>query len=97
MKRSGSGVQQGLYALVAKWERRGLQNLYRVGSIPTQCSNLGMPMAKSNRHAGQFDLRGKKTLRLRCKCCTVEDFRDKLNTKEVKKYLRSTEVVARLS
>ena len=54
-------------------------------------------MAKSNRHAGEFDLRGKKTLRLRCKCCEVQDFREKLTTKEVKKYLRSTEVVARLS
>ena len=54
-------------------------------------------MAKSNKHAGQFDLRGKKTLRLRCKCCEVQDFREKLTTKEIKKYLRSTEVVARLS
>jgi hypothetical protein len=44
-----------------------------------------MSMAKSNRHAGQFDLRGKKTLRLRCKCCTVEDFRDKLETARIKK------------
>ena len=54
-------------------------------------------MTKSNKHAGQFDLRGKKTLRLRCKCCTVEDFRDKLETARIKKYLRSTAVVARLS
>ena len=82
---------------MAKWERRGLQNLYRVGSIPTQCSKQGMAMAKSNLHAGEFDLRGKKTLRLRCKCCEVQDFREKLNLKEVKKYLRSTEVVARVS
>ena len=45
-------------------------------------------MTKSNKHAGQFDLRGKKTLRLRCKCCTVEDFRDKLKKKEVIKEMK---------
>ena len=54
-------------------------------------------MAKSNRHAGQFDLKGKKTLRLRCKCCTVDDMREQIETREIKKYLRSTAVVARLS
>lgn len=44
-------------------------------------------MAKSNRHAGQFNLRGKKTLRLRCKCCEVQDFRNKLETARVRKEL----------
>lgn len=52
-------------------------------------------MAKSNKHAGEFDLRGKKTLRLRCKCCTVEDFRDKIKTKEIKKELKYTCVAQR--
>ena len=45
-------------------------------------------MAKSNLHAGEFDLRGKKTLRLRCKCCEIQDFRDKIIAKRVKKELK---------
>ena len=54
-------------------------------------------MAKSNRHAGQFDLRGKKTLRLRCKCCEVQDFRDKLETARVKKEIKAAREVSAIS
>ena len=45
-------------------------------------------MAKSNKNAGQFDLRGKKTLRLRCKCCEVQDFRDSIDTIRIKREIR---------
>ena len=88
-----------LYAPVPDWEWGGLQNRYEsgVGSIPTRCSNQGMSMAKSNRHAGQFDLRGKKTLRLRCKCCEVQDFRDKLETARVRKELNAAREVSAIS
>lgn len=54
-------------------------------------------MAKSNRNAGQFDLKGKKTLRLRCKCCTVDDMRDKLNSKEAVKAVREVLAISSLS
>ena len=47
-------------------------------------------MAKSNKQAGQFDLRGKKTLRLRCKCCEVQDFRDKIETIRIKREIKET-------
>ena len=50
---------------------------------------IGNTMSKSNRHAGQFDLRGKKSLRLRCKCCVVEDFRDKFLKKEHSKEIKA--------
>jgi hypothetical protein len=45
-------------------------------------------MAKSNRNAGQFDLRGKKTLRLRCKCCEIQDFRDRIETIRTRREIR---------
>ena len=54
-------------------------------------------MAKSNLHAGEFDLRGKKTLRLRCKCCEVQDFRDKLETARVKKEIKAAREVLAIS
>jgi len=45
-------------------------------------------MAKSNKHAGQFDLRGKKTLRLRCKCCEVQDFRSRIETVRIRREIK---------
>jgi uncharacterized protein YlbG (UPF0298 family) len=45
-------------------------------------------MAKSNLHAGNFNLRGKKYKLLYCRCCTVQDFRDKLKKKEVIKEMK---------
>ena len=57
-------------------------------------------MPKTNQHAGQFNLRGKKTALLNCKCCVVSDLREELEAKRIKKelkYLRSTAVVAELS
>ena len=48
-------------------------------------------MAKSNKHAGQFDLRGKKTLRLRCKCCEVQDFRGTIETRRIKREMKVEE------
>ena len=45
-------------------------------------------MAKSNEHAGQFDLRGKKTLRLRCKCCEVQDFRATIEKRRTKREIK---------
>ena len=54
-------------------------------------------MAKSNRNAGQFDLKGKKTLRLCCKCCTVQDFRDKLDSARVKKEIKAAREVLAIS
>ena len=54
-------------------------------------------MTKSNLHAGQFDLRGKKTLRLRCKCCEVQDFREKLESARVKKEIKAAREVLAIS
>lgn len=39
---------------------------------------------KSHIRAGQFKLRGKKFALLTCKCCSVEDFRDKYRNKLAK-------------
>lgn len=43
---------------------------------------------KSHKIAGQFNLRGKAFKMLRCKCCSVEDFRwreaEKLSKREIK-------------
>jgi hypothetical protein len=51
-------------------------------------------MAKSNKYAGQFNLRGKKTLRLRCCCCVCQDMRERIEKirirreiKEMKEYV----------
>lgn len=46
-------------------------------------------MAKSNLHAGNFNLRGKKYKLLRCGCCSVENFKDKLKKKETFKEIRN--------
>ena len=37
---------------------------------------------KSNKHAGQFKLRGKKTAHLTCGCCTIENWKDDCRRKE---------------
>ena len=42
-------------------------------------------MAKSNLHAGNFNLRGKKYKLLYCRCCSVQNFKDKLNKKQAMK------------
>jgi hypothetical protein len=46
-------------------------------------------MVKSLRNAGDFNLRGKKTHLASCKCCTVEDFRDRELEKEHLKEMKS--------
>jgi hypothetical protein len=48
-------------------------------------------MAKSNKHAGQFDLRGKKTLRLWCRCCEVRDLRGTIETVRIKREMKAEE------
>lgn len=40
---------------------------------------------KSNRHAGQFKLRGKKSAMLTCGCCTIENWKDDCRKKEMLK------------
>lgn len=40
---------------------------------------------KSHPHAGKFNLKGKKYKLLSCKCCVVQDFRDREKNKEDKK------------
>lgn len=40
---------------------------------------------KSNKHAGQFKLRGKKSALLSCKCCTVENWKEDCRKKEAEK------------
>lgn len=40
---------------------------------------------KSNQHAGQFNLKGKKCKNLSCGCCIVENFKDKEEIKRIKK------------
>lgn len=47
-------------------------------------------MVKSLKRAGNFNLRGKKTHRARCKCCTVEDFRDRELKREHEKEMKDT-------
>ena len=43
---------------------------------------------KSNKHAGQFKLRGKKTALLSCKCCTVENWKQECMEKDKEKEKR---------
>ena len=45
-------------------------------------------MAKSNKHAGQFNLKGKKTLNLSCQCCTCDDLRDKIEKKRIQREIK---------
>jgi hypothetical protein len=40
---------------------------------------------KSNKHAGQFKLRGKKQILLTCKCCTVENWKEECRKREAEK------------
>jgi hypothetical protein len=39
-------------------------------------------MAKSHPTAGQHNLKGKKSKRLSCGCCIVQDFREELQEKD---------------
>jgi hypothetical protein len=45
---------------------------------------------KSHLRAGEFNLKGKKEMLLRCRCCTVQDFRnhevEKQTIKEIRDY-----------
>ena len=43
---------------------------------------------KSNRHAGQFKLKGKKSMALSCGCCTVENWKEDCRKKEIRKEIR---------
>ena len=43
---------------------------------------------KSHRVAGWYNLKGKKYRLLSCRCCSVQDFRDKYREKESKKEIR---------
>lgn len=40
---------------------------------------------KSNKHAGQFKLRGKKLIVLTCRCCTVENWKEECRKREAEK------------
>jgi hypothetical protein len=40
---------------------------------------------KSNKHAGQFKLRGKKAIVLTCRCCTVENWKEDCRKREAEK------------
>lgn len=46
-------------------------------------------MSKSNKHAGQINMRGKKYKLLRCRCCECIDFRDKFRDKEHAKEIKA--------
>ena len=46
-------------------------------------------MSKSNKHAGQINMRGKKYKLLRCRCCECIDFRDKFLKKEHDKEIKA--------
>jgi hypothetical protein len=66
----------------------------RHGSDPIGSPFWSNKMAKSNKYAGQFNLRGKKTLRLRCRCCVCQDMRERIEKirirreiKEMKEYV----------
>ena len=39
-------------------------------------------------YAGNTNLKGKKYKLLSCKCCVIQDFRDKERTKEAKKEMK---------
>jgi len=43
---------------------------------------------KSNKHAGQFKLRGKKAILLSCRCCTVENWKEDCRKKEAEKEIK---------
>lgn len=43
---------------------------------------------KSNKHAGQFKLRGKKAILLSCRCCTVENWKEDCRKREAEKEMR---------
>jgi hypothetical protein len=43
---------------------------------------------KSNKHAGQFKLKGKKSILLNCRCCTVENWKQECRDKEVAKEIQ---------
>lgn len=43
---------------------------------------------KSNKHAGQFKLRGKKLIVLTCKCCTVENWKEECRKREAEKEIK---------
>ena len=40
---------------------------------------------KSHPYAGRFNLKGKKYKLLSCKCCVIQDFRDRDRNKQAKK------------
>lgn len=42
-------------------------------------------MAKSNKHAGQFNLKGKKTFKLNCRCCTCDNLKDKIEKRRIER------------
>ena len=43
---------------------------------------------KSYRHAGSIKLNGKKFKLLSCKCCSCQDFRDEVKSKEMIKEIK---------
>ena len=48
-----------------------------------------MKSLSSHAKAGQHNLKGKKRKLLSCKCCVLQDLRDKEETKVVKRELRA--------
>lgn len=46
---------------------------------------------KSNKHAGQFKLNGKKTALLTCRCCTVENWKEECRIKEAEQEIKQYE------
>lgn len=43
---------------------------------------------KSNKHAGQFKLNGKKSMGLTCRCCTIENWKEEYMVKQAEKEIR---------
>ena len=80
-----------IYGLLAQLVEHRTFNPRVLGSSPREFTIYKeFILAKSNKHAGQFDLRGKKSLRLRCHCCIVQDFRDSLESKRIKKEIKES-------
>lgn len=80
-----------IYGPLAQSVERRTFNPQVAGSNPAGSTKLKETiLAKSNRYAGQFDLKGKKYLLLRCRCCAVENFKYKIESKRIKKELNTS-------
>lgn len=61
-----------------------------VGVCRSTIGVFGKSLMKSNRHAGQFNLKGKLFKSLRCGCCEIIDFRWRERIKQAEKEMRNS-------